>query len=619
MSFKSQYNNIVIVVLTLVSILISSLIWDYINFPIPNIQELGRGHYIDNNFNQSNEILRYLTFILLPLITFLTSMIYYKKIEVSNFFEQLTIFKDVDDIDKKLINSLYYLLFFFILLEFLSLDFTARELDLLHDGQKLSAAFKSSIDGSLWSGSFIVIGLFVEILNTRLMWEIFDHESIGLMRYIILVYVLFCKLILISIAYKIALFSRLKFFYKEVFFLVLSLIFLSLIDYSGDRFGYRNIIFRELPILVFTLILFDFLIDKSKLAKSVLVLAPFSVFSLMLSLDRGLIYNFLLLLFCFFLLINKKYKHFFFLIFLTFSFWVLTFLILGKEFKLFLENSLYIFSNMNYVHGWIHPTPFSSEAGSTRATKTLVFILINLIFSFFLFSKKMNKFPLNLKISLLFFSILSFFSYVYALGRTEVHHLRESFGYPVIYLSIIFLFYFFKFLSLNNLNFYLIKNKFFFSIFLFLIFILFPYINLELNIKNTLNYKNRFIDYIYLDDKNFLNKKDASFIKNSKKFINNHNCFHNFTNDVALNYLLKKKNCSKFYVVYSLGSKESQKQLIKAIEETNIIIAYNERIDAKNYKDEPNYKLWIVKDYIKKYFDIIYEEGERIILKRNSL
>ena len=95
--------------------------------------------------------------------------------------------------------------------------------------------------------------------------------------------------------------------------------------------------------------------------------------------------------------------------------------------------------------------------------------------------------------------------------------------------------------------------------------------------------------------------------------------FSKFYKWCCIKLLIKKKNCSKFYVVYALGSKESQKQLIKAIKDTNIIIAYNERIDAKNYKDEPNYKLWIVKDYIKKYFNIIYEEGDRIILKRNAL
>ena len=614
MNLQNLYKNILILISTIISILISTYLWSYINFSIPNIQELGRGDYIENNYNQSNEILRYLFFILLPLTTFLSLMIYFEKISINDFFKQL---KNSDNIRKKneLINCLKFSIYFFLLFEFLSLDLIPRELDLLHDGQKLSGAFNSYTNGGLWSGSFIIIGLFVEILNTRLIWEIFNHESIGLMRYAIMIYILFCKFVLVAIAYKITLFSKFNFFYKEIFFVVLSVIFISLINYNGDRFGYGNIIFRELPILIFTLIFFDYLIDKTKFTKLLIILAPFSVLSVMLSLDRGLVYNILLIFFFLFLIINKKLKHLFLLLFSTLFFWVLTSLLLGKEFILFLENSLYIFAEMNYIHGWIHPTPFGSEPGSTRATKTIIFIILNLIVSFFLFSKKMNKFPHNLKISLLFLSTLSFLSYFYALGRTEVHHIRESFGYPIIFLTILIMYFFFKILSKNNFNFFI--NKKFFSFFLFSIFVFFSYLNFNINFNNIANYKNRFVNYIHFDDKDFLKKKDVTFIENAKQNIVDFNCFDNFTNDVALNYLLKKPSCTKFYMVYGLGSKQTQKNFIDDLSGVDIVIAYKERPGAWNYKNEPNYKLWIVKNYIEKNFKIIYEENDRLIFKRN--
>ena len=73
MNFKSHYSSILIVILTLISILISSVAWNYINFSIPNIQELGRGHYIENDYNKLNEILRYLT-----LVIFLNSLSFQK-------------------------------------------------------------------------------------------------------------------------------------------------------------------------------------------------------------------------------------------------------------------------------------------------------------------------------------------------------------------------------------------------------------------------------------------------------------------------------------------------------------------------------------------------------------
>ena len=133
MNFKTQHETILIVVLTVVSVLLASLTWDYINFSIPNINELGRGHYIENNYNQSNEILRYLTFIFLPLATFLSLMIYCKKIEINDFFIQLKFSEGTKEINNTSINFLKFLIIIFLLCEFLSLDLKPSELDLLHD------------------------------------------------------------------------------------------------------------------------------------------------------------------------------------------------------------------------------------------------------------------------------------------------------------------------------------------------------------------------------------------------------------------------------------------------------------------------------------------------------
>ena len=72
-----------------------------------------------------------------------------------------------------------------------------RELDLLHDGQKLSAAYNNLNNWKSLVWIFFDNWTLVEIINTRLIWELFDHESIGLMRISIACYVLLCKLFLI--------------------------------------------------------------------------------------------------------------------------------------------------------------------------------------------------------------------------------------------------------------------------------------------------------------------------------------------------------------------------------------------------------------------------------------
>jgi len=616
MKFQNHLKNLFIILITITSISVATYLWEYIKLPITNINELGRGQYIDNNHNQKNELLRYLCFIFLPLITFISLMVFFKKIKINEFFLKLRLSEKTIISENNYLFYLKIIIFIFLIFEFLSLDFAFREIDSFHEGDKLTPTFRNFSDGSFWSESFLVIGLFSDILNTRIFWEIFNHESIGLMRFSMMVYIFLCKIFLVLIAFKISIISNLKTNYKELFFITLSVIFISLIDYDLDRqHGYKNIIYRELPILIFAYVFVDFLMNKTKKFKSITILSFLSVFSVMLSLDRGIIFNFVLISFLFFLLINQKYKHSFYLVFSVFICWILTYFLLGNEFNHFLQNSLYIISEINYIQGIIHPTPFSDQFGASRATKTILTILLSLIASFYLFSKKENFFSINLKITLLFFSILAFFGYFYALARTDVIHIRESFGYPIIFVSIFGLFLIIKFLS--NKQFFKSKHKILTFIVVFFSIVIVPTFMIDINPKKISSFNKRLTTYLYADDKLFLNNNDIEFIEQARKYLDDVDCFQNFTNDVALNYLLRKHNCTKHYIVYALGSKKTQKELIESLKNVDVVIAYTDKIrKAKWHHLEPNYKLWIVKDYIKQNYDIIYKHGERIILKR---
>lgn len=616
MKFQNHLKNLFIILITITSISVATYLWEYIKLPITNINELGRGQYIDNNHNQKNELLRYLCFIFLPLITFISLMVFFKKIKINEFFLKLRLSQKTIISENNYLFFLKIIIFIFLIFEFLSLDFAFREIDSFHEGDKLTPTFRNFSDGSFWSESFLVIGLFSDILNTRIFWEIFNHESIGLMRFSMMVYIFLCKIFLVLIAFKISIISNLKTNYKELFFITLSVIFISLIDYDLDRqHGYKNIIYRELPILIFAYVFVDFLMNKTKKFKSITILSFLSVFSVMLSLDRGIIFNFVLISFLFFLLINQKYKHSFYLVFSVFICWILTYFLLGNEFNHFLQNSLYIISEINYIQGIIHPTPFSDQFGASRATKTILTILLSLIASFYLFSKKENFFSINLKITLLFFSILAFFGYFYALARTDVIHIRESFGYPIIFVSIFGLFLIIKFLS--NKQFFKSKHKILTFIVVFFSIVIVPTFMIDINPKKISSFNKRLTTYLYADDKLFLNNNDIEFINQARKYLDDVDCFQNFTNDVALNYLLRKHNCTKHYIVYALGSKKTQKELIESLKNVDVVIAYTDKIrKAKWHHLEPNYKLWIVKDYIKQNYDIIYKHGERIILKR---
>ena len=68
---------------------------------------------------------------------------------------------------------------------------------------------------------------------------------------------------------------------------------------------------------------------------------------------------------------------------------------------------------MPYVHGLIHPKIFSDDQNAARATKTIIIILINLLVSINLFFKK--KYPVNFSKIIIFLSLVSAGSYLYAL------------------------------------------------------------------------------------------------------------------------------------------------------------------------------------------------------------
>ena len=72
-----------------------------------------------------------------------------------------------------------------------------------------------------------------------------------------------------------------------------------------------------------------------------------------------------------------------------------------------------------------------------------------------------------------------------------------------------------------------------------------------MNIKtnNILNFKDRFNYFISLDDSNYLNENYKKYISELKPIIINEDCIQLFTNSAIMPFLLKKKNCSKFYFV----------------------------------------------------------------------
>ena len=562
---KTQKNKIYTLLLTFISIFFSVYLWEVINIPY-NYNGI-IGHYSLNNYNSLNDPIKYLIFIILPLSTFLLCKIY---IEKKRFINLLIFFRHCEHlkINKNInINILFYVILLLIFIQFFSLDFSYHKIDIFHEGQKLNAAYKSYFNNSLWSGSYMTVGLFVELLNTKLIWKIFDHQSIGLMRFSQTFLDLLTKILILILALQISKTIKLDKNLRLFCFVLLSYLFLNFIDYNINSADLIEN--REIPNLFFLIVILTYIrSDNDNFKFSFLILGFFSIFSFFWSVDRAIIYNFLLISLIIYFIINKKFYSSFYILFFSLLSWLISYLILQNEFLLFISSTLNIISEINDIHGIIHPIPFSDEINSTRATKTLLAILFSLIISLNLILNKNYFENRHIKIFLTFLSLIGFFSYIYALGRSDGGHIRQAFGYPSIFFILFSLFYLLRFI--NNNYIYKFKNylKLFPTIIIFTILIL----NYNLNFNNIKNYKNNFIKYIYANDNKFLENDDIKFVEEASFLLQSEKCIDLYTYDSAILYLIKKPSCSKFYFLWSLGSKKNQEKLINDLKDTNVII-----------------------------------------------
>jgi len=583
---RLKKNNIILILLITSSIFLSSFLWNKIIIPYNHNGIIGE--YLVNQHHSLNDFFRYLYFVLTPLIVFLIFKILIEKKKINFLYLNLSNFEIPKNDSKLFIVNL--LIIFLLLLEFLSISFPINEIDIFHEGQKLSGAYKSLLDGSLWSGSFITTGIINEILGTKFFWKILSHESIGSMRFLQLFYVLFFKISLILLIYEIVKKSFFALNLKIIYFLLISLISFFLIDYnlnSGDSFSYRDI-----PIIIFLIIFFKYLNNINRIYFPLIFLGFISVITFFWSIERALIINFLTIFSCIYLFLNKKYDNIFLIIISIIFFWLLSYFYLKIEFSFFLENTLLIFKNISYVFGIIHPTPFSDMSHSSRATKSLLLIILSILISFnFLFSKK-KKYSGYFKVVIITLSFVGFCSYISALGRSDGGHIKETTGILFILFSLFIVNNFINYIDKLSLNKYFKSNLFLFINSSLLIFFL---LIINININNILEYPKRLKQFVYLSDSSFLTIEQNKFVKRIEPLIKNYNCLQLFTYDSALPYLLRKPNCSRYYVIYSLGSPKEQNYLIKEMQNTKLVI-YTGQTDLWGYP--PKKKLPLVDNFI---------------------
>ena len=553
------------------SLCLGTFFWKIINLPFLNNDIIG--YYSINKINSLNDVLGYLVFIIIPILFYFIWQLIFEKNKLSYFFSNIKFKNENISLDKKIyIPFLFFIVF--IILEFLSVQFSINEIDLFHEGERLSAAFKSKLDGSLWSGSYISKGIIYEVLGPKYIWKLFNQESIGLLRFLDIFCVFLTKFILIFLSFELSKNTNLNPFFKSIFFVFLTIIFLACTNYTssynnGDGVSANLIKFREIPVLLTLLLFIKSLKNIDQIHTPYIFIGFLTVFTFFWSIDRAIVLNLLVLSIIIFLIINKNYKNIIILILSSIFFWLFSYFLLKEEFAFFISNTIGILTEMPKINGLMHPIPFSDGANASRSTKTILSILLSLLISFSFFFNKKSIMPYRLKISLSTISLVSFLSYIYALGRTDYTHLKQVFGFPVIFLSFYLLF---------NL-FYFIQHKFAFDkydskkiLIILTPLILLFFLNFNIDYKNIISFKSRFIEYVELKDKSFLSIEDNNFVRQTSSLIKEEKCIQLYTNDSALLYLLKKPNCTKYFYVAIIGSKKNQINLINKLNTTNFII-----------------------------------------------
>jgi len=311
------------------------------------------------------------------------------------------------------------------------------------------------------------------------------------------------------------------------------------------------------------------------------------------------------------LLLAKNIKVFLLLLAVIMVEWVILINFFGlNEIQIMLQHFVQIVQNVDYIHGIEYPQPFFSIGDGndgSRATKTLIFILITGLFTLnFYFSDKKN-FTQNEKILLLIFYIYSVVSFKNALGRSDGPHIMLSSDWIVI-LLFLYIFHsffekiFFKItLKLNQLK----------TVLGFMLVILVIY---NFNFNKIINYKINFALNKINNDNTFISKDRSEIINLISLEIKDQRCIQNFTGDLSLPYLLGKPNCTIFISPWLASGNNYEKIFINELKQKKVKhIIYNSPIfEVDNIKTSERLKL--VNSFIKENYKETLNKNNYIIM-----
>ena len=177
-------NKFSIYLLPILSIVLNVYLWEKISFPYNNPEEV-IGYYSFFKHNHFTDTARYIIFVSTPLILLFALFILLNKQECLKFDEIFLNINPKTNEKNFLLNLILYFCIIILITKFLSTEFPKNKLDIFHEGQLLSGAYNFFVTNELWKNTYVISGLFMDILNANLAWMISGTESIGAYRFYI--------------------------------------------------------------------------------------------------------------------------------------------------------------------------------------------------------------------------------------------------------------------------------------------------------------------------------------------------------------------------------------------------------------------------------------------------
>ena len=610
--------------LSLISLSIVLFFWDSLKLPYDNTNNI-IGEYYYKKFNPSNDILRFILFIGIPAVVYL--FVYLKtnketlslRINDENFF-----LNKENNNNSNQLKRFFYFLIFLIIIEFLSIDFQIfiAPMDIFHNGTYLVPPMNYLQSGNFFQSTIHDYGFIAN--NIGLIYKyFFGYYSLGTIIFTFLLCIFFIKFLLILLVKRIIDLTSFNPNTKLLFFIILSLVAISLPDYY-DHSKYFN--FRIVLYLFFIYFLGSEICKNKEINYKLFFIGIFSLFSVLWWFDIGAYTNALILLTIIYLVIFKQFKNLLIILISTIIVWsVFYFSFSSEEFKeLIFQLKLVYSKTYEYLLGLEYKKPFTEKSG--RWTKALMLIYFSTILLInYNFDKKLNL-DRKAKIFLNIFFISGILVFKSALMRSDPAHIKYSSGiYTLIFIFLI-LFFVINFLSKKRYFENLIKNFNLWNkggvLFLLITVLYFSgFLNTSNFNKNyfeslnILKFEKNISKLLKAKDQSFLNTNTKNVLAHYKKISAKDSCVQVLTDDISFSYLLRKQTCTQSYIPATIIIDSLERRFIDQLKKSNpeIILYESNTTILLNKSNMPR-----IVDFINKNYTFFENFNGYVFYKKNK-